>query len=91
MITSINEFRKYNEAQNTDVAQAIWTFYKPEGRKMFLGSESGKVNHEFANQEWEHLSDENRKMIHDWVNNNPWLYDNLTKQGDWQEYINKWK
>ena len=91
MITSINEFRKYYEAKNTDVAQAIWQFYTPEGRKMFLGSESGLVNHEFANHEWEHLSDEVQNIVRTWVNNNPWLYDNLTKQGDWQEYMNTFR
>lgn len=86
MITTINEFRKINE-QNTDVAQAVWQFYKPEERKKFLGSESGLVNHEFANKEWSELSDEVASTVKNWLNNNPWLYTNLTQKTEWQQYI----
>jgi hypothetical protein len=89
VITTVNEFKsRINEMLNTDVSRAVWDFYKPDGRKFFLGSD-GPVNHEFIDCEWDQLSGEVQQKIHTWFNNNPWLYTNLVGKSEWQEYINR--
>lgn len=90
MITTIAEFKAINEMQNTDIAPAIWDFYKPEGRAQFLGIES-KLNHELADKAWHELSDEVQSMVSDWIRGNPWVYTALYNQTEWQEYMNSYR